>query len=396
MNVLVCSYFLYPGAAVGGIRAHLIAEGLARLGCKVTVLTAEPDSVPEARYERVVIPHKRAVTRLRKLLEVPDPFRTWASEAFSWCCETGLLRSQDAIVTSGGPFSTHLIGLWARDGGWRGAWVAEYRDLWTNSPYYGLGSVRRTIDRRLDKRVLTSADAVVAATKTMAARLEHVSSRPVCDIYSAVPREIIRQHVDESCFSTVSGCLRMAHAGYLYKGKRDVRPLLRSIAALAQDGEIHPGSLEMHFFGPSDRRLQQHARLKPLREYMYAHGVMRREEAWRALSKMDVFVVVRWQDAADAPFLPGKVYEYLALERPILVVNAVSGGEVEHLVEELSAGAVCAHETEIREAIRGWLHEKKLHPAPLGLKVDITRYSEQRLAERYYALVDSVSRAECR
>ena len=359
MNILIFSYYLYPGSAAGGMRAHMLAEGLAKRGHVVHVVTAEQEAVAGLAYSRLAVRDPFTATRLDKLLHIPDVRRRWVDAALSFAAVRGVFNSADALITSGGPFSTHLVGLHARGWGWNGAWIAEYRDLWTNSPYYALGPLRRAVDGRLERRVLTAADSVVTATETMAQRVREVRHDGVTAVYSAVMAPPDAPDWQDGRVVRCGGCLRIAHAGYLYKGRRDVMPLLRAIAAMKQRGEIGTGDLEVHFFGQGDRNLREAIERLSLEDCVITHGEIPRDQLWRELSGMDVLAVIRWQSPADVPFIPGKLFEYVAFGVPILLVNAVAGGEAENLVSELGCGVACSTDAEIEQVLGGLMLEKR-------------------------------------
>jgi len=359
MNILIFSYYLYPGSAVGGMRAHMLAEGLDALGHSVRVVTAEQDVTGNLTYQRLVVPDAFTATRFDKLFRIPDVRRGWVESVFNTAMSRGMFDVADVVITSGGPFSTHLVGLRARGRGWAGAWVAEYRDLWSTSPYYPFGPVRRAIDRRVERRVLASADGVVAATERMARELRTMRPDGVAAIYSAVTARLVERNLENRDLATGGRCLRIAHAGYLYKGRRDVRPLLQAVAAMRRRGDVGAGDLEMHFFGREDRILLETVSRLSLQDCIIVHGEVPRDQLWRALAGMDALAVIRWPSPLDAPFIPGKLYEYVAFRLPILLVNAVAGGEAENLVAELACGSVCTTQAEIEEALRGLVREKR-------------------------------------
>ena len=50
-------------------------------------------------------------------------------------------------------------------------WIGELRDLWVDFHRYDIGRVRQRIERRLERRVLSSAAGLVTVSEPMAARL---------------------------------------------------------------------------------------------------------------------------------------------------------------------------------------------------------------------------------
>lgn len=359
LRILIVSYYLYPGGAIGGLRVHNIARALSLLGHDVVVVTSETGDSDDFGYHRIVVTDHARMTRLQKLVYVPDPMVRWARSVWSQTTREGTLEGIDVLLTSGSPFSTHLIGLWARETGWAGTWAVEFRDLWSDSPYFRWGPGRRVVEARMERRVLSSADGAIATTEGIAARLRakaHVDAVPV---YSALVPIPVCGTDDDAEVGRESKCLKIVHAGYLYKGRRDVTDLLQVIAELRDEGRIEPDAFEVHFYGPDDARLLRGIRRLDLGRFVLVHGEVGRDEVWRELSRADVLLVVRWPDQREAPFLPGKLFEYLTLFKPILLVNAVPGGEAEQMVVRTHAGVCCETRGKIKTALIDWIDEKR-------------------------------------
>lgn len=211
--------------------------------------------------------------------------------------------------------------------------------------------------------------------------LEKEHDRPVECLYSPIPDQSSRATHDSE---PVERPLSIVHAGSLYSGRRDTRGFLKVIADLVGSGEVRPGDLVAHFLGRPDRRLIRWVDRLHLTEFVRIHGLVPREEVRPWMEAADVLLVVRWPDKRDAPFLPAKIFEYLSYRKPILIVNAVDGGEAEKLVCRVGAGMSCRSAGEIRAALLNWMTEKRhngtltaSHDEALMLQMGVQEFGHQ-------------------
>ena len=99
---------------------------------------------------------------------IPDARVGWKRYALKKARD--LIRQYDirTIITTGPPHSTHLVGLKLKKG-LQVKWIADFRDPWTDIYYYPdmlHTPVAKWIDRRKEKKVLESADRVIAINKS--------------------------------------------------------------------------------------------------------------------------------------------------------------------------------------------------------------------------------------
>ena len=114
----------------------------------------------------------RAVQLSRKLL-VPDYAALWSLKAIVKAMRLSSRARFDAVLTSGPPHSSHMVGYVLRQCRLTPKWVADFRDPWTS--YMGM-SPRRGLEYRagrlLEPEVLRVADAVVTVSAGYAKTLQ--------------------------------------------------------------------------------------------------------------------------------------------------------------------------------------------------------------------------------
>ena len=88
-------------------------------------------------------------------LVVPDARKIWNKYAYKAASKELLTNRYNAVVTSGPPHSTHLVGLKLKKK-YNIKWIADFRDPWTKIDYldeYNRWKITQTIDEKYEKKV---------------------------------------------------------------------------------------------------------------------------------------------------------------------------------------------------------------------------------------------------
>ncbi|MEL6614308.1 MAG: glycosyltransferase [Bacteroidota bacterium] len=248
----------------------------------------------------------------------------------------------DAVLTSGPPHSVHLVGLHLRHQlrslGLR--WIADFRDPWTGITFYDelpMTPLAKTLDAKLERRVLRSADRVVTVSPTWARDLDEAGGlRPgtvevIQNGYDPADFEGVRETVRENAFE-------VAHVGSLY-GPRDPESLWRAIADLRARGEVR--RLRIRLVGRVDAAVEASLDCHGLLPIVDRTPVVPHSEAVRAMARAGLLVLSIEDVRKDAGILTGKLYEYLASTRPVLALGPV-GADADRLLRETSGGTLVA------------------------------------------------------
>lgn len=106
---------------------------------------------------------QKLINSIRSNFFIPDPRRGWKRFAFKKAMSVIQKENIDTVITTSPPHSTQLIGLSLKKKA-NITWIADLRDLWTDIYYYpilGHSFISRYIDRKLEKKVLLSADKII-------------------------------------------------------------------------------------------------------------------------------------------------------------------------------------------------------------------------------------------
>ena len=390
-RIAIVSYFFPPGDEIGGLRPSALARQLAARGHEVCVITRQVSPAEEGFRaitvgggSRSAVPgapaSAGATTGLaglvRRVLAIPDGKTRWAFRAARTLRAEVRERGLDAVITTGPPHSVHLAVLWGlgrrRPG--RPRWIVDMRDLWTDNPYYDYGETRRRIDRRIEARVMRAADAVVATTAGFARALEE--------------RHAIRAHSVLTGFDDRiappkrgphEGPLRIVHAGSLYAGRRDPAPLIEAAAVLAAEGRVDASRLRLSFIGPGLEPVADAARRFGAAELVELVGPLPHSETLAQLERADALLLVQWRSDDTATEVPGKLFEYLALRKPVIALGTAPEGEVAGILAATSAGRVVDSVAECREALEALLDGTLTGPEEAGLAA----FGQSRMADAF-------------
>src|SRR5439155_23296927 len=113
------------------------------------------------------------------------------------------------------------------------------------------------------------------------------------------------------------------------------------------------------------------------------------EDAVRRIAGADVALITQARGSGDATAVAAKVYEYLALGKPVLCIS--DGGATEALLRRLGADQLCARLDDERSiaAALDRVREGDL-PGPVPAE-KLAPYERPRLAQRITELLDSLA-----
>jgi glycosyltransferase involved in cell wall biosynthesis len=446
-EVLFISYYFPPMGGAGVQRSAKFVKYLPDFGWRPIVLTAragdyhvqrefrlDESLLKEADCEvhRVRDPEPR---RLRAALETLRIFRLvwgllyflfwereffWAVAAARHALRLARQRRPAVIYTSSAPYSLILVGYWLRRN--TGIpWVADLRDLWTQDPLWRWPSrLHYALTKSLEKKLLRHADAVIANTPLAAERLRALLGPGRADRVVAVPNGYDADDLaPEPSGVRADGRLTITHVGTfhdrpredgeargmvswlregyspapldpwmrtprtLFEGLRvlfDRRPDLRDKVRVVLIGHLHDGWRRMI----SELGLERNVEVT---------GYLPHDKAVARMRETDALYCVQigFRDGRPVPYVPAKLYEYMATGKPILA--PVADGDTRRVLERSGVGVVTGpRDSEAVADVLLRLYEQRQANAPTqGPDWEYIRgFERRRLTEKLAELFESV------
>ncbi len=247
---------------------------------------------------------------------IPDARVWWVKPSVTRLLAYLKAHPVDVVVTTGSPHSLHLIGreLKKRTGI---PWVADFRDPWTNIDFYGQLKLTKWADaeqHKLERAVLTEADAVLTVSWKWAEELRAIGGRDV---------EVITNGFDPydlpSPPAKVDEEWSLVHVGSI-SATRNVPELWKALAErIARDGEFR-SRFKLRLIGGVDHTVQRSIEDAGLSPYVERIGQVSHAEAIRHMQRARTLLLPVNNTPNVSGFLPAKVFEYLSSQRPVLCI----------------------------------------------------------------------------
>jgi glycosyltransferase involved in cell wall biosynthesis len=396
MKILIVAFWFPPANEIGSIRVGKLARYLDRRSHDIRVLTTDTGgdrSQPlEIPAERVVYTdyHKRgdrlgrwvrsfqsrptapladnshlASTQSRApgrslqyflrrqyygATQIPDTRNDWITTAIP--AGSRLIREwkPDLIFASAPPYTALIIASrLAR--AFSIPWVADFRDLWVDNPYYDAPSWRRPVDAMLERLTLRNAARLVTVSPSWAATLGRRHDKPVDVIFNGYAEEDFSGLAPQPDRGEV---LTMRYLGSIYRGFRDPSALFAGIGLLPQPSRRR---IKVEFFCDAGDEVLAAATANHVTGSV---AVLPRVPYRRALElqmQADVLLLLQSPNRRDEGNIPAKLFEYLYARRPILLIG-YEHGIAARFVSERGAGLVSNSPTGIRDQLQAWLDDK--------------------------------------
>jgi glycosyltransferase involved in cell wall biosynthesis len=252
--------------------------------------------------------------------------------------------AHDAIMVSGPPFSSFQIG--ARLARLSNIpLVLDYRDEWGISNRYwenrGVGGLMAYVQQRMQRAVLRAAAAVVGTTQASASSLAELiqgsgSNALATCIYNGFdPADFM---FDDRLQHVADQRLRIVYVGTLWK-LTTIAPLVDALLAVGAVEPSFRSRLELVVAGR--RTVDEEAQLERLKQAgipVQLHGYLDHSAAIEVMrSASELCVTLAAVDGAER-VMPAKVFEYLALGRPVLGITP--SGELADLLSSVPSASV--------------------------------------------------------
>ncbi len=253
---------------------------------------------------------------------IPDARVWWVKPSVKFLAGYLEKHPVDAIVSTGPPHSMHLIALGLKKRYPELRWIADWRDPWTNIDFYHQLKLTAWADRkhhRLEREVLTRADVNVVIGWTMAEEMKALGSRNTEVISNGYDPDDVPSPpvpVDEE-FSLV-------HVGNM-TATRDIPQLWPALAELCRTDVPFGKRFKLRFVGPVDHGVLASIERAGLMGKVERIGSVDHAQAMREMQRARV-LLLSVNDTANAKgVLTSKVFEYLAVGRPILAFGPKDG-----------------------------------------------------------------------
>ncbi|HWY37085.1 MAG TPA: glycosyltransferase family 4 protein [Bacteroidia bacterium] len=335
------------------------------------------------------IPDKSKMSAIGKLalyirsnFFIPDARKGWNKYALAACKKIIEEEKIDVIVTTSPPHSTQLIGLALKKQFPHIKWVADMRDPWTDIYYYPKLSHTESSkrkDKNLEREVLLNADMIT----TVSADLKRLFLEKSGKI-NAGKIHVLANGFDEEDFKNIAAgknqIFTITHTGTI-NSNYNITGFLQALKKLASGNTI-----KLKFVGNVDTIIRQQL-IEAIPDVEFTPYIAHKE-AVQLMCTADLLLLAIPDNPDNKGILTGKLFEYLAAQKPILCLGPPNG-DAAGIIRDCSSGKTYCYDDEgnillyLQHQYNEWSMNKTTKLNSTNYRV----YSREELAKKIAALI---------
>ncbi|MDD2424816.1 MAG: glycosyltransferase family 4 protein [Bacteroidales bacterium] len=323
---------------------------------------------------------------IRSNLFIPDPKCLWIRPSVKFLTKYLKDNPVDIIISTGPPHSMHLIAEKVAKAT-NIPWIADFRDPWTGM--YTFKSMKNSpltvlIHKKMEKRVVREADAVVVVTNYMKKELSAHNPRRAEVITNGFDKDDYRDIVvnpDKEFSITYTG---------LFVKDRNPSQLWRVLGEKAASDKNFKKDLIIKIIGHTDKIITDEILANGLENNLYRKEYVPHREAIALQKSARVLLLAGGQQPEAAGILTGKFFEYLASGNKILAFGP-AGGDMDTALRESGAGEMFEYNDYQR--VKEWIEREyeRCRKGETGINSgDIDKYSREKLCEKMSVLIEDI------
>ena len=324
---------------------------------------------------------------IRSNFFIPDARARWVRPSVRFLLKYLRENPVDAIVSDGPPHSnTRIATLLRKKTGI--PWLADFQDPWTQVDYYQMLSLMPWADRkhhRLEQEALTAADKTTIVSHNWKEELEKIGARNV----SVIPWGYDPEDFQDIQAAEVPGFTFM-HLGIMGHD-RNPHTFFRVLREIGEEIGDFKTDLRLELVGQVDFSVQEAFAQEGLFDQVNLPGSVPRAKALEMTAGSPVLLLLLNKQANVKGRIPGKLFEYLAARRPILVLGPPDS-DVARIVKETKSGETCDYDDAegIRKAVKGLYEQFQAGKLMTPLDNDIEQYSVRNLTRKLAGFLDAM------
>lgn len=417
-KVLIISYSFPPRAGAGGNRIAGLVQYLPEFGWDPIVLTATLPQKPNSNRLVIETEYSDKLNKIKMLLGIkpeessyensfilkginsgksvflhrtinlfswifffPDRYSSWYKNSIK---ELDILLRDNqihGIISSHSPIVSHMIAKYIKRKKNGIKWIADYRDLWSNSPYLNAFKIQRKLMFLYESSIIKRADYITTVSDPLARDLSGLHHKSVNVIMNGFdPQEI---------YSTKLSCkFEIIYTGQLYYGRRDPTILFKALNEAINEGSILKSDLSILFYGRTSVWLDGLIEQYGLDDCAFQMGNIDKEIAKLKQHEAQLLMLLNWDSESDVGNITGKIFEYIAAQRPIISIGR-EDSVVSKLIASSKIGIASNNYLSIKEYLLSAYQEYKTygHVHYTGDASVLEGYTQVNMAKRFADLL---------
>jgi glycosyltransferase involved in cell wall biosynthesis len=304
---------------------------------------------------------------------IPDARKGWVKYAFAKACELIEKEKIKTVLISSPPHSSQLVGIKLKKKYPHINWIADMRDPWTDIYYYKdlmhtKSSARK--DATFEKEVLTRADKVIVVSDD----IKRLFSEKISDSSKII---VLPNGYDEEDFINKNEKKTESDFTITYTGTiAETYKTAIFFEAVAEFLKITTKKIKLQFVGSTSSAIKKEIEQLNLSRVTTYIPYVKHADAINYMLNADALLLVIPDVANSNGILTGKLFEYLAAQKPIITIGP-KNGDAAKMINYCEAGKVFErNEKEILLGYLIYLTENKYNSSG---NTNFKNYSRQKL-----------------
>lgn len=325
---------------------------------------------------------------MRSNFFIPDARAAWIAPSVRFLRRYLREHPVHAIFSDGPPHTNTRIATLLKQ--YTGIpWLADFQDPWTQVDYFAMLRLTpwgRRRHERMEQEVFRWADRITIVSPSWARDLEAIGAQRV----SVIPWGFDPDDYADLPVPDTSKFV-LAHTGIMGHD-RNAPALFQALRALCAAEPGFAQHLELRLVGQVDFSVQEAIRGAGLQDHLHLPGSVDRRQALQLAASSAVLLLLLNQQPNAMGRIPGKLFEYLALRRPILTLGPPQA-DAARIIEDAAAGHAFAYDDAqgIQAAVLQWYRAWKAGALSAPLNTSIEPYSSVHLTARIAALLNEIT-----
>jgi glycosyltransferase involved in cell wall biosynthesis len=316
---------------------------------------------------------------------IPDARVLWVKPSIQFL-EKYIQENQiDTVITTGPPHSLHLIGLGLKEK-MQLHWLADFRDPWTTIGYHDALKLSARAAKRhkeLESKVLNTADSILVTSFTTKKEFQTLTKQPIYVITNGYDVELVEKMPLDEKFT-------LAHIGS-FLSQRNPEILWQCLKEIIAENPSFSNDFQLKLIGAVSPEILQTISKFGLEGFVTNLGYVSHHEAVSQQRSSQVLLLIEIDSEITKSIIPGKLFEYMVSERPILAIGP-KDSDFETIIKSTNTGVF--HQYDEKEKLKQTLlnfyesyKSNTLHVHAVGLQ----QYSRKNLTQQLAQVIHSKS-----
>lgn len=352
--------------------------GLASIFSKNKTKKISSGIMPHQKKQSFV---EKAMLWVRGNVFIPDARVFWVKPSVTFLKRYLKEHQIDTIITTGPPHSLHLIGLQLKKE-LNITWLADFRDPWTTIGYHKelkLSSWAARKHKALEKEVMNSCDQLIVTSPTTKIEFEAITTKPIEVITNGYDLEQVSK-------KPLDGKFTLAHIGSLLSARNPII-LWKALQELIAENRVFKEQFQLKLIGAVSAEVEESIAKFGLSNHVNNLGYLSHDDAIVAQYSSQVLLLIEIDSEETKCIIPGKLFEYMVSERPIIAIGP-ENADFAQIIKETNTGTFFTYneleslKTQIQLCFEQY-QQNNLKVFPVGLQ----QYSRKALSEKLAKLL---------